>query len=271
MKLPEGKPNRKMTVLDQILAETRDGLPALRRRLPELERAAASAPSPAPFLAEAGELVALIAEVKRRSPSAGSINPRLDPVALAAAYHAGGAAAISVLTEPRYFGGSTADLVDVVSAVSLPVLRKDFIVDEAQLVEARALGASAALLIVRALTDAELRHLCSAGRALGLELLVEAHDALEVKRALDAGARVIGINARNLGDFTIDPSRALALVAALPPSVIAVAESGMATRDDVRVAAAAGADAVLIGGALARAQKPSVLATELAGVPRRGR
>lgn len=261
-----------MAVLDQILISTRALLPALRSRRAVVERAAAVRPVPPSF---AGVLrtpsVGLIAEVKRRSPSAGSINEGLDPVALAAAYAAGGAVAISVLTETAHFGGSVGDLEAVAARVVVPVLRKDFIVDELQLVEARAVGAAAVLLIVRALSQPELTNLVRAALALQLTPLVEAHDRAEVDRALEAGAEVIGINARNLDDFSIDIGSSLELLASIPADRIAVAESGMSSLSHVARAAAAGADAVLIGGALAAAADPASRASELCGVGRRGR
>jgi indole-3-glycerol phosphate synthase len=215
--------------------------------------------------------VALIAEVKRRSPSAGAINEGLDPVDLAQRYAAGGAAAISVLTEEAHFGGAIADLRAVTASVEVPVLRKDFIVDEVQLIEARAEGAAAALLIVRALSQGELRVLLGACAELGLGALVEAHDRAELDRALEAGATIIGINARNLDDFSIDIGSSLELLGTIPADLIAVAESGMSSLSHVARAAAAGADAVLIGGALAASPDPRGRAAELSGVGRRAR
>lgn len=272
MKLPEGNPKRKMPVLDEILAATRDRLPAVRRRAAELDRAAASRVVVPDFAASLrNDRVGLVAEVKRRSPSAGAINEGLDPVALAAAYVTGGAAAISVLTNETHFGGSLGDLERVAAALAVPVLRKDFILDEVQVVEARASGAAAVLLIVRALQQPRLTELLAATADLGLAALVEVHTAAERDRALDAGATIIGVNARDLDDFSIDVDRALELVASLPGEVIAVAESGMHDGADVARAALAGADAVLVGGALASAGDPESLARELAGVSRRDR
>lgn len=261
-----------MPKLDAILESTRRGLPALRTRVPALERAAADRPRPPDFaLALRGARVALIAEVKRRSPSAGAINQSLDPALLARSYQDGGAAAISVLTDEAFFGGSMADLDAVVAAVGVPVLRKDFILDESQILEARAAGAAAVLLIVRALDQATLSRLLAFTVAAGLTPLVETHNANEIARALDAGATVIGVNARDLDDFSIDTSAAWRLLGSVPPDGIAIAESGMATVADVAAAAAAGADAVLIGSALARASSPIERATELTGVQRRAR
>lgn len=260
------------TTLDAILASTRAGLPALRERRVAIEAAAAAAPAPRPFAAGLrGGRVGLIAEVKRRSPSAGEIRADLDPVARAGEYAAGGAAAISVLTEGPHFGGSLDDLAAVSRAVPVPTLRKDFVLDELQLLEARAAGAAAALLIVRALTPARLRELARFADALGLGALVEVHDAAELDVALAAGAAIIGVNSRNLDTFAIDTAAAWALLAGVPPERIAVAESGMASRDDVARAAAAGADAVLIGSALSAPASAGPLLAEITGIPRRGR
>lgn len=261
-----------MAVLDQILRSTRATLPALRQRAAQIELAAAARPTPPSMLAALrGPSVALIAEVKRRSPSAGVINAALDPADLALQYVTGGAAAVSVLTEEAHFGGSVSDLELVAATVTVPVLRKDFIVDAVQLLEARAAGAAAALLIVRALSQPELTMLLAAAREMELTALVEAHDRQELDRALDAGAEVIGINARNLDDFSIDIGLSLELLASIPADRIAVAESGMSSLTHVARAAAAGADAVLVGGALAAAQDPAVRAAELSGVGRRAR
>lgn len=261
-----------MPVLDTIIATTRATLPALRAREAELERAAARAPAPPSFLhALRRPTVALIAEVKRRSPSAGAINTGLDPATLAQAYAGGGAAAISVLTDGPFFGGALEDLEAVTRAVVVPALRKDFILDRCQLLEARAAGASAVLLIVRVLDDATLRALHRAADDLGLGVLVETHTAEEITRAIDAGAEVIGVNARDLDDFSIHREAAWQLLAGVPAGLVAVAESGMASPEDVAVAASAGADAVLIGGALAAHGTPEAAARGMAGVPRRGR
>jgi indole-3-glycerol phosphate synthase len=261
-----------MPVLDAIIAATRETLPALQARRDALERAALATTPPVSFMAALRRpTVALIAEVKRRSPSAGAINAGLDPAHLAQAYAAGGAAAISVLTDGPFFGGSLADLEAVTAAVQVPALRKDFILDETQLFEARAAGASAVLLIARVLDDQALRRLHRMADDLGLGVLVETHTADEIGRALAADATVIGVNARDLDDFSINREAAWALLAQVPAQCVAVAESGMATVEDVAVAAAAGADAVLIGGALAAHGTPEVAARTLAGVVRRGR
>lgn len=265
-------PKRKLNVLDEIVASTSATLPALRARSAELERNALDRPPPADFItALRGERVALLAEVKRRSPSAGAINPELDPVAQALAYQRGGAAAVSVLTDGPFFGGSLEDLRLVAEQSHLPLLRKDFILDELQLLEARAAGASAALLIVRILEQSRLVQLLNFTHQIGLNALVEAHNQAELDRALDTDARVIGINARDLDSFMINCKQAWELLARIPTDRLAVAESGMAVKADVERAAAAGADVVLVGGALAMARDPARLAAELSGVTRRGR
>lgn len=260
------------TTLEQILASTSATLGALRSRRAELEQQAGDVPIPVPFLSRfSGEAVALVAEVKRRSPSAGSIREDLDPVGLAGSYAAAGAAAISVLTDERYFGGTLADLGAVARAVEVPVLRKDFVLSEEQVLEARIAGAAASLLIVRALGPGRLGSLLRFTWEAGLEALVEAHTADEVRTALDAGARVVGVNSRDLDTFTIDQAGAWKLFELIPPAVVGVAESGMATRLDVQQAALAGADAVLIGSALSGSDDPAAHAASLSGVRRFGR
>ncbi len=258
--------------LDQILTTTRGTLASLAARRSELEQLAANTPGPVAFRSRfPAATVGLIAEVKRRSPSAGSINEGLAPVDRAATYASAGAAAISVLTDQPFFGGSLEDLRAVAAVVDAPVLRKDFILAEEQVLEARIAGASAVLLIVRALTRERLSTLLAFTRANGLTALVEAHTAQEVRVALDAGADIIGINSRDLDTFTIDVRRAWELFRLVPPDVLAVAESGMETAGDVELAARAGADAALIGSALSRSGEPAALATSLSGVRRIGR
>ena len=213
----------------------------------------------------------VFAEIKRRSPSAGDIQPGLEPVAHATAYARGGAVGISVLTDPDHFGGSLEDLERVAAAVAVPVLRKDFIVHQDQLLEARAYGASLVLLIVRALSQTELRALSREARDLGLATLVEAHTKGEVDQALAANPSLVGINARDLGTYAIDLSAAGRLVEAVPPGVPVVAESGIERRADVERAAAAGADFVLVGTSVARATDPETAVRALTGVRRENR
>ncbi len=260
------------TTLERIIATTAATLPPLRARRSEIEAKALDTPSPRPFLSRWDrKRVALVAEVKRRSPSAGAISTDLEPTVHASRYARAGASAVSVLTDGPFFGGSLEDLKAVSATAGIPTLRKDFILDEIQIAEARAAGASAVLLIVRALTPARLRDLLAAARTLDLDAMVEAHDARELDVALEAGATIIGINSRNLDDFRIDIDAAWALIARIPREIVAIAESGMATRQDVERAAQAGADGVLIGTALSSAPDPSALVAAVTAVPRTGR
>jgi indole-3-glycerol phosphate synthase len=257
--------------LEQILRSTQDRLHALRVRRPTLEQEAVSASVPPSFTdALRGEMVAVIAEVKRRSPSAGSIREDLDPAGRAALYALHGAAAISVLTDGPFFGGSIEDLRAAARQSSVPVLLKDFVLDEVQILEARAAGAAAVLLIVRALGP-RLKPLLRYTEQLGLEALVEVHTEQELSAALDAGAALVGINSRDLDTFTINMDSALKIVGRVPTYCVAVVESGMGGKADVVRAAEAGADAVLVGTALSAAASPERLLEELTRVSRRGR
>ncbi|HET9709190.1 MAG TPA: indole-3-glycerol phosphate synthase TrpC, partial [Gemmatimonadales bacterium] len=193
------------------------------------------------------------------------------PVAHARAYAAGGAVGISVLTEPAFFGGSLDDLEQVAAAVPLPVLRKDFLLEELQVVEARALGAAAVLVIVRILEPHRVRSLVRAATDLGLAALVEVHSAGELEIAVAAGATLIGVNSRDLNSFTIDRDAADRLVAQVPPDIVVVAESAIAGRGDVERVAAVGADHVLVGTAVARLVDPQAAVRGLAGVTRHAR
>jgi len=254
--------------LDSILAVTQKRVADLRPRAQELERRAWER-APRPFApALVGPSVGVIAEVKRRSPSAGAIAESLDPVAHGRAYAAGGAVAVSVLTDAPHFGGSLADLEGVANAVSIPVLRKDFILDELQLLEARGAGASAVLLIVRALGPERLSTLARAARALSLGTLVEAHTLAELDCALRVEPTAVGINSRDLSTFVVDLRGVAAVLARVPREIPAVAESGIESRADVERLAEAGADLVLVGSAVARAQDPRASVRALCGVPR---
>ena len=260
------------TSLDAILADARARIATLRLRAPELERAAAGVPTPRPWApAVAGTAVGVMAEVKRRSPSAGAIREDLDPVRHAQAYERGGAVAISVLTDGPHFGGSLEDLARVARAVSVPVLRKDFILDELQLLEARAAGASAVLLIVRALAADRLTALARAARRHELGVLVEVHSEAELDHALAVEPTAIGVNSRDLATFGVDLALAERLVARVPAGVPAIAESGIEGRRDVERMAAAGADIVLVGASVARAGDPAAAVRALTGVRRQGR
>ena len=242
-----------MTVLDQIIAGVREALEQRKaaRPMAALEALVAELP-PAldPLPALRGPGLGVIAEVKRASPSKGHLATIADPAGLAARYAAGGASAISVLTERRRFNGSLADLEAVRAAVDTPLLRKDFVVTDYQLWEGRAAGADLALLIVAALTDAELARLLALGDRLGLTCLVETHTADEVRRAVDAGAGLIGVNNRNLKTLDVDLARFEELVGLLPAGTVAVAESGILSLADAQRMADAGAHAVLVGEAL---------------------
>jgi len=257
-------------VLASIVETKRRELDVLRPRGGALERAAADAPPPRDFGAAlaGGPSVSLIAECKRRSPGAGEIRPGLDPVALTLGYQNAGASALSVLTDVRYFGGSLADLEAVRAAVDIPVLRKDFTLDPLHVFEARAAGADAVLLIVRILDDASLRGLLALAGDVGMGVLVEAHDATELCRALEAGAAIVGINNRDLSTFTTELETTLRLLEEIPVGVVVVSESGIRHRADVARLGAAGVEAVLVGEALLRAEDPAAAAGRLAGVPR---
>jgi indole-3-glycerol phosphate synthase len=220
---------------------------------------------PQPF-AEALRLAgssAVIAEVKRASPSAGPIDDDADPVATANAFAAGGAAAISVLTQPRHFHGSLDDLARIRAAVDLPLLRKDFVIHADQILEARSAGADAVLLIASCLSPDELVELIAASRSFGMEPLVETHSDADLERALTTDADVIGVNARHLETLEVDVPSALARLEAIPDDRVAVLESGIRSRGDVAAAAAAGATAILVGEALMRAADPASAVREL--------
>lgn len=257
-------------ILASIVAMKREELVALRGRTRELERAAADAPPTRDFAEAlgAGPTVSLIAECKRRSPGAGTIRPDLDPAGLAASYEAAGARALSVLTDRDYFGGALEDLASARARTALPVLRKDFTLDPLHVLEARAGGADAVLLIVRILGDGELRDLLTLAEGMGMAVLVEAHDAREVGRALEAGARIVGINNRDLATFTTSLDTTLRLLDAVPPEVTVVSESGIRSPEDVALLAGAGADAILVGETLLRAPDPGAEAALLSRVPR---
>jgi indole-3-glycerol phosphate synthase len=257
-------------VLGRIMAESADRVSAMKgaeRRA--VEHAAKIAPSRPSFVAAlTRDTVAVIAEIKRRSPSKGAIRESLAAEAQALAFERGGAAAISILTEPAHFGGALADLESARDHVSIPLLRKDFHSDPIQLFEARASGASAALLIARALSPSRLQEMMSAAHDLSLEPLVEVRTDAELMLALELGARVIGINSRDLETLEVDarvPERLLPLV---PTGVIAVAESGIENVTDVEARARWGADAVLVGSVLSASEDPESGVRELASVRR---
>ena len=256
-------------ILDDIVTNTRAEV-AQRRQctmLAEMRTRAESAPPARDFeSALKHEHIALIAEVKRASPSRGTLRAELDPAQLARVYAGSGAAAVSVLTDAKYFHGSLADLQAVHAAVDVPVLRKDFIVDEYQLYEARAHQADAVLLIVRILSDAQLRDYLALARSLGLGVLTEVHDEAELDRALVADVHIIGINNRNLADFTVSLAATERLAPRIPSGNIIVAESAIFTRADVERVARAGVRAVLVGEALMRAGDVGAKTKELCRV-----
>ena len=245
---------------------------ALQASSGELERrAGAAARAPSFAAALRGRTVAVIAELKRRSPSKGAINEALDVPARAAEYAAAGAAALSVLTEPARFGGSLDDLRAARGAVRLPLLRKDFIVDRLQLLEARAEGASAVLLIARALPPERRESLARDARAMGLEVLLEVRDERELDHALRVEHAVIGINNRDLETLVIDDAVSARLLPLVPADRVVVYESGVTGREGVERAAALGADAVLVGSSLSSSENGGAAVAGLTGVPRRAR
>lgn len=261
-----------MSILDEILAHKRTEVEAARRTTPvEALRDAALRRPPGPGFARTlrpspGEAAPrLIAEIKKVSPARGALNPDMDVAGMARLYESAGAAAISVLTDERYFKGHLNDLRAVRGAVSLPVLRKDFVLDHYQLVEARAAGASAALLIAGAFPDpmSALRLLIDSARDLQLDCLVEVHDERELDAALEAGAEVIGVNNRNLKTFEISLEVTERLAPRVPRDRVLVSESGISSADDVRRVQAAGAHAILAGSAIVSAPDPAAKITEL--------
>jgi len=247
------------TYLDTILARHRELASADPRSLDALvEEAHGIDERPRSFAAALLEPsgMAVISEIKRRSPSKGDLFADLDPAALARSYAAGGASCLSVLTDEEHFGGSAADLAAARGAVDLPVLRKDFTVSANDVVDARLMGADAILLIVAALDDAELTDFHDLATELGLSVLVETHDQAEVDRALSIGAEVIGVNQRDLVTFEVDTARAVEVAAAIPDTVVAVAESGITSPDDLPPLFEAGYKAALIGETLVRSGDP---------------
>lgn len=260
-----------MPVLAAILAETRARVSGLAGRAGEFARLARAAPPGQQFLQRPGTLVGVIAEVKRRSPSQGAIRADLDPVSAARSYQRAGAVAVSVLTEQRHFGGSVEDLRQVAAAISIPVLRKDFIIDTTQVLEARIAGASAVLLIARILERGQLLELAAAIREWRMTPLIEVHAAKELDMAFAADPGVLGVNARNLDTLEMNTGDAEEIMRHVPPSVTLIAESGVQNRQDVERLAAAGADYVLVGTSVVRDDDPEKAVRVLTGVRRVGR
>jgi indole-3-glycerol phosphate synthase len=267
------------TYLSAIVASHRAAAAGDHRDLPRLIEEAQRSPAPVPFAKalrrspghgmgdEEGHGLRVIAEVKRRSPSKGDLAPDLDPATLAADYRRGGASCLSVLTDVEYFGGSPDDLAAATRASGLPVLRKDFTVAAADVCDARLMGAGAVLLIVAALDQHELTEFAALSASLGLDALVEVHDEAELDRALVVGARLIGVNQRDLVTFEVDTRRAERLAALIPDDVVAVAESGVADAHDAARLADAGYDAVLVGETLVRSGDPAATTAALCGHP----
>ena len=261
------------TFLERIVAATQHDLAERRTRLSlaEVRARAASAPPPRDFAAALQPAPAgparLIAEIKRSSPSKGLLAPNFDPVARARAYAAGGAAAISVRTEPHFFQGALDHLTAVRAATELPVLRKDFLLDPYQVYEARVAGADAVLLLCALLDDTALAEMLALARVLGMAALVEAHDEMEARRAVASGAIIIGVNSRDLRTFAVDPDVVRHLRPLIPADRLLVAESGIASAVDAARARAWGADVILVGEALMRRDDPIALTHELASAP----
>lgn len=256
-------------MLARILAQTRQRIEQCKRDLPiaklEADAAAASTTSGRLREALARPGIGAIAEFKRRSPSAGELRAGADVRAMARIYEQSGACAMSVLTEEANFDGSLTDLRAAREACSLPILRKDFVIDRYQLYEARAAGADAVLLIVAALRDAELASLHEHAHALGLDVLVEVHDGDELARAAAVGAEIVGVNNRDLRDFSVDLQRTSRLLAEMPAGALVVSESGIATRGQVQELERQGVAAVLVGESLMRAPDPGNALAALLG------
>ena len=258
-----------MNRLEEIIAQKRKEVAetkasGLQRKL---EDRVQGMPAPRDFAsALSGEAVSLIAEVKKASPSAGLIRDPFDPVAIAKAYESAGAGAISVLTDEKFFQGKLGDLTAIRNATLLPCLRKDFIVDEIQLLEARAAKADAVLLIVASLNDSELKFLYDRAKNLGLHVLVEVHDEPELDRAVTLGAAIIGINNRDLAKMEVSLNTTVQLVPKIPDDRIIVSESGIKTRDDVQMLKMLGVDAILVGESLLKQENIEAATRTLMGL-----
>jgi len=266
--------SKEKTILDEIADKTRERVAEAKTGISAEEmKARAQAMNPDtgfPFekaLRRDGE-IAFICEAKKASPSKGLIAPDFPYVKIAEEYEAAGAAAISVLTEPYWFKGSDDYLREIAAKVSIPVIRKDFTVDEYMIYEAKLLGASAVLLICALLDDHTLMKYREIADSLGLSALVEAHDEEEVKRAIKAGARIIGVNNRNLKDFTVDVNNSTRYRSMVPPEIIFVSESGITSAEDIDVLRSNGTNAVLIGETLMRAEDKKYMLDELRGLHR---
>jgi indole-3-glycerol phosphate synthase len=255
-----------MSVLHSIIEGVREDLAARRLPMGQLQEALETAPTVRdclPFLISSE--MSVIAEVKRSSPSKGALAPITDPAGLAAQYEEAGAHVVSVLTEQRRFGGSLADLDAVRKAIELPILRKDFMVDEYQFYEARTHGADVVLLIVAALSKNQLEDYFHLSNELGMRSLIEVHTNDELERALEISPEIIGVNSRNLKTLEVDARAFAELIPQIPSSIARVAESGISTRDEVVFAQECGATAILVGEALVRSESPTVAINQLLG------
>lgn len=246
------------TILERIVARKREELAQRRRVRSEADLRGEAAPLPRDFAAALRQPgLSAICEIKRRSPSKGVLREPLDPARIADSYARGGAAALSILTDHDFFGGSEADLISARAAVELPVLRKDFTLDPYHVWEARAIGASAVLLIVRILSDGQMRELLAVAREAKLAALVEVHDERELDRGVEAGAQILGVNNRNLDDFTVSLETSLRLRTRMPADVVTVSESGIRTSEDAGRLSAAGFNAILVGESLITTPDPA--------------
>jgi len=255
-----------VSVLDSIIEGVREDLARRRKPLSQIHEQMSQAPSALDaYGALLGEQMKVIAEVKRSSPSKGELSTIADPAALAAQYQEAGASVISVLTEERRFKGSLADLAAVRARVTIPILRKDFMVDEYQFFEARAYGADVVLLIVAALSKSQLRDFYDVATELGMASLIEVHTADELERALEISPKIVGVNSRNLKTLEVSQEAFADLIPRIPPALIRVAESGIASRADVEFAQNAGANAILVGEALVTSGDPKLAMRTLLG------
>ena len=262
-----------MNILEKIIETKSLEVKNLKRHLKNLLLESEEVSPPRDFLNSlmSDDLVGVIAEIKRRSPGAGAIRPKLNPVSLATNYESSGAVALSILTDTKYFGGSLKDLREVRDFVGLPILRKDFIIDESQIYESLVSGADAILLIVSVLDDEQLRDYREMAESLGMAALIEAHDLSEVERGLSAGASLLGINNRNLKTFDTNLKTTIDLIREIPPEVVLVSESGVHSKEDVSMLGEAGVDAVLVGESLLRKDDPGKGVRNLSGQDKRGR
>ena len=255
-----------MSILSSIIEGVREDLAARRLPMGQLQEALETAPAVRDCLPNLiSDEISVIAEVKRSSPSKGSLAPITDPAGLASQYGEAGAQVVSVLTEQRRFGGSLADLDAVRKAIDLPILRKDFMVDEYQFYEARAHGADVVLLIVAALSKNQLEDYFHLSAELGMRSLIEVHTNDELERALEISPEIIGVNSRNLKTLEVDARAFAELIPQIPSTIARVAESGISTREEVVFAQECGATAILVGEALVRSESPSVAINQLLG------